>query len=85
MLPPGVEVIPPEVRKLLCCNCMANSPCGKGNCTCRNANIGCSIFCKCSTSKSCVNPWTVKNDKKEDDNDNDNSEEEEQLLIATDE
>ena len=83
MLPPGVEVIPPEIRKILCCNCQAENPCGRGNCTCRNANIGCSIFCKCSSLDSCcANPWTTKVDENEDDDEPDHPEEE--LLIATD-
>ena len=71
MLPPGVEVVPPEIRKLISCGCKANEPCGKGNCTCRATNMGCSVFCKC-TNNQCRNPFTTKtranSESEEDDN-----------------
>ena len=78
MLPPGVDVIPPTIRKILTCNCQANSPCGRGNCTCRKGNLGCSIFCKCpSLDSPYVNPLTTKNEVN-------NNKEDEHSSIATD-
>ena len=81
MLPPEVDVIPPQIRKLLSCNCQTESPCGKGNCTCRNANIGCSIFCKCYINGKCMNPFSANLDEQDqrqegDDNDDGVNEEE---------
>ena len=67
MLPPDVDVIPPQIRKILSCNCQADTPCAKGNCTCRNANIGCSIFCKCYVSENCMNPLSSKPDAEKQD------------------
>ena len=65
-LPPGVNIIPPEVQKILCCNCKANEPCSKGNCTCRLAGISCTDFCNCFTLlRSCKNPYTVLLDETE--------------------
>ena len=73
MLPPGVEVITPEVRKFLCCNFKASTPCEKGNCSCRNTNIGCSIFCKSAHCRTvcCGNPWTTKIAENRDENEPD--------------
>ena len=34
MLPGDVESFPPEVLKMIACNCLAEMPCGHGNCTC---------------------------------------------------
>ena len=62
-LPPGVSIIPPEVQKILCCNCKANEPCGKGNCTCRLGGISCTIFCACYSLGTCKNPHTVNPDE----------------------
>ena len=76
MLPPGVEVIPPEIRKILSCNCQASGPCSKGNCTCRTANIGCSIFCKCSILQNCMNQFTVKSVESNDAEANEDEDEE---------
>ena len=63
MPPSGVDLIPQQIRKMLSCNCQTDSPCGKGNCTCRNANISCSFFCQCYLNENCLNPFTSKHGK----------------------
>ena len=59
MLPPGIDALPKEVQKLMACGCQATEPCGKGNCSCRTLRLTCTIFCKCSGSNSCRNPYSV--------------------------
>ena len=45
ILPKGVNPIPKEVLKMVACNCQAEKPCGKGNCTCQKHKMACSLFC----------------------------------------
>ena len=61
-LPTGSLAAPKEVLNLLCCSCLATNACSSRNCTCRKAELACSVFCKCSAStevhQSCANPLT---------------------------
>ena len=77
-LPMEVNFIPPEVQKILCCNCKVNEPCGKGNCTYCLGSIGCTIFCGCYSQGTCKNPYTVKSE-------DGNNPEDETVLAETDE
>ena len=46
------------LRMVLACNCQAEEPCKRGNCSCKSLQTACTIFCKCIDGK-CANPWTV--------------------------
>ena len=47
-----------------------------GNCTRRNANISCSLFCKCYLAENCANPLTMRRDTAEKDGGEEDQEEE---------
>ena len=57
-LPDNVKAIPEEISRVLACNCQAEEPCKRGNCSCKSLQISCTVFCKCRDAK-CANPWTV--------------------------
>ena len=48
-------------KKIFACNCSADEPCVKGNCSCRKHQISCTFYCKCYETK-CYSAWTQSDD-----------------------
>ena len=62
MMPTGIKAAPPEVLKLIRCNCSSEAPCSPSSrCSCSKAQMSCSEFCKCCSidKHSCCNIWTA--------------------------
>ena len=62
MIPTGVKAAPPEVLKLIRCNCSSDSPCSPSSrCSCSKAQMSCSEFCNCYNDEThiCCNRWTA--------------------------
>ena len=62
MIPTGVKAAPPEVLKLIRCNCSSDSPCSPSSrCSCSKAQMSCSEFCNCYDGEThiCCNRWTA--------------------------
>lgn len=64
---------PPCVMKLISCSCSSETPCITNRCGCNNANLACTIFCKCNETSNCENKCT-KEALLDDDSDNRDSE-----------
>ena len=69
-LPVDVDEAPVEVLKMIKCGC---STCSTARCSCRQAGLSCSPFCKCRYDHECKNPHTkhihgpVTDEEEEDD------------------
>ena len=63
---------PPQIMKVIACNCSAQPACSRATCSCRAAAISCTSFCKCHQAQ-CANPFTkVDNGSDNEDDENDN-------------
>ena len=55
--PPG----PPLPMNDISCRCRAkDKACKEGNCSCYGENLSCTIYCLCTASDECCNPFTKK-------------------------
>ena len=52
-----ITVAPSDILKLLSCNCKSATPCRSGRCSCKKANLPCTVFCLCKDN--CHNPVSV--------------------------
>lgn len=66
-LPPGTQIMPKNLLKLISCRCKSQQACKKGNCSCKAEQIACSIFCYCGDL--CQNPLQLIQDNNDDDED----------------
>ena len=57
ILPPDVDLAPPEVLELLRCGCSTNEPCSTQRCGCHTGNLPCTFFCACHAESHCQNPY----------------------------
>ena len=53
------SVAPPRILKLVACGCKSDTPCSRGNCSCRLASLSCTTYCHCKADDKCMNPSTI--------------------------
>ena len=71
MLPPDVDPLPIEVLQMVRCGCSSDNSCSIGRCSCVNAQMSCSMFCKCRGRQECHNKHTKSVSGGEDNDDGD--------------
>ena len=52
------KVAPKEILETVACNCGSGTPCASQKCSCKNAGLPCTSFCKCDETGNCANPFT---------------------------
>ena len=68
------QFVPAEVLKMIQRSCSSEQPCSTMRCSCTSAQLGCSVFCKCS-GDFCINPKTVTKDAADDEDEQEDNEE----------
>ena len=56
LVPPNINSAREEVLKLIACGCKFDTPCARGQCSCRSSTLACSTFCFCMQRNQCKNP-----------------------------
>lgn len=57
---------PPGLLKVVACSCATSTPCKRKQCSCKNAGMSCTSFCKCQAGEHCQNEHTTKHDEIDD-------------------
>ena len=50
---------PDALLEIIWCNCATDTSCSWRSCSCTNAQLSCTKFCKCY-GRTCFNSWTVQ-------------------------
>jgi hypothetical protein len=63
------QVAPPDLLKVVACDCRINRPCSRNSCSCKSAGLSCTSFCKCHADAVCQNEHTKHEEEFESDSD----------------
>ena len=55
-----IHIAPTDILAMICCGCATDRPCSSTRCGSCNAQLLCTIFCKCHRSGNCQNKWRKK-------------------------
>ena len=53
------NIDPPELLKVIACNCSSDKPCSRATCSCRGNTVSCTGYCQCEAHEQCHNSYTV--------------------------